>query len=112
MRNRTPTVFTRIPLEPLLLDTKQVDEEPSIFDSISETAKTAWLYMRLLPYFIKIIGGLVMKDWKTTLTAVVGGLAALINYYTGFVVPQGAIEFITMIAGFYFAADGKKVGND
>ena len=112
-QTQLPMQHSRISnLEPLPILSEQQESQSSIFDTIADTAKAAWLYMRLVPYFIKLIGGLVMRDWKTTSTAVLGGIAAIINYATGFVVPQGVIEFVTMILGFYFAADGKGQAND
>ena len=59
----------------------------------------------LFPHFLKTVWGLIMKDWKTTITGLLGGVAALINYFTGLIIPQEVIAFITMIAGLYFAGD-------
>jgi hypothetical protein len=103
------TVFSRLPLEPLQIPSTEEQEQNnfSIFEQLEHTAKTTWLYVRLVPYLFSIIKGLVMQNWKTTTTAVLGALAALLNYATGLVVPTEVIAFITMCIGFFFAGDGR-----
>lgn len=91
----------------LKLEQEQHKEEVGFFDSIQQTAKTAWLYIKLTPYFLQLLKGLVMKDWKTTATAVIGAIAQVINYFTGIEIPPDLITWTTILVGLFFAKDGK-----
>lgn len=86
---------------------QQHKEEVSWLDNIQATAERAWLYVKLTPYFLQLLKGLVMKDWKTTLTAVLGAVAQVVNYFTGFEVPPEVITWTTIMVGLFFAKDGK-----
>jgi hypothetical protein len=102
--NLTPFRSSRLPLEQITINENNDEYELEERDrpSIISTA------FRLVPLFIKLLKGLAMKDWKTTTTAVLGGVAAIVNWLTGVTVPTEVIAFITMIAGFYFSGDAKK----
>lgn len=49
-----------------------------------------------------------MKDWKTTVTGLVGAAALLINTWTGVAIPQDAIIAVALFAIGWFAKDGDK----
>ena len=49
-----------------------------------------------------------MKNWKTTVTALVGALAVLINSFTGVHIPQDAIIAVVMFAVGFFAKDAEQ----
>lgn len=109
-RDKTPsTTFTRLvePIEAPKLSFAD-PEKPTIFETLAHTAEMTWFYVRLMPYFTKTIGGLVMNDWKTTLTGVLGAVAYAINYFTGITVPQETILLATTVIGLWLAKDGKK----
>ena len=62
--------------------------------------------VRLVPHIYTIIKGLIMSNWKTTVTGVVGALALLLNSLTGVTIPQDAIIAIVLFAIGLFAKDG------
>ena len=66
------------------------------------------LYAALTPHLLSIIYGRVMKNWKTTLSGVVGALAVLVQSIFGVVIPQEAIIAITLFVVGLFAEDSKK----
>jgi hypothetical protein len=61
--------------------------------------------MKLVPKFYTITKGLIMNNWKTTITGVIGALAVLVNSLTGVVIPQDAIIAVTLFAISSFAKD-------
>lgn len=64
--------------------------------------------VRLVPHIYTITKGLIMSNWKTTVTGVVGALALLLNSLTGVSIPQDAIIAIVLFAIGLFAKDGNK----
>lgn len=60
-----------------------------------------------MPHIYGLTKGLIMKNWKTTVTALVGALAVLINSFTGVTIPQDAIIAIALFAVGFFAKDGE-----
>lgn len=100
----TRSFATRLELK---LEQQQPKEEVNWLDNIQATAERAWLYVKLAPYFFELLKGLVMKDWKTTLTAVLGAAAQVVNYFTGYEIPPEVITWTTIIVGLFFAKDGK-----
>jgi len=55
-----------------------------------------------------IIRGVVMRDWKTTVTGLVGAIAYGLNAMFGVVIPQEAIVTVVLFALGYFAGDSKE----
>lgn len=107
-REWTPTKSSRIPLEIPLPVAAPEPEKPSIFESLATTAETMWLYVRLVPYFTQVLKGLVMHDWKTTITGILGAIAYAVNYFTGVVIPPDVIVLATTVIGLYLAPDRSK----
>lgn len=62
--------------------------------------------VKLIPHIYTIIKGLIVSNWKTTVTGVVGALALLLNSLTGVTVPQDAIVAIVLFLIGLFAKDG------
>lgn len=61
----------------------------------------------LTPHVFTIISGRIMKNWKTTVTGIVGGLAVLAQALFGIVVPQEAVIAVTLFVVSLFAEDSK-----
>lgn len=49
-----------------------------------------------------------MKDYKTTITGIVGAVAYVVNHLFGVVIPSEAIIGVTVWALSYFAGDSKQ----
>lgn len=75
--------------------------------SIKLTATVAWA---TLPFVPKIIYGVVMRNWKTTLTGVVGGILAILGSF-GVVVPHEWVEPIVGIAVIVIGLFARDSGN-
>ena len=73
-----------------------------------EPRLTLWNQVRLIPYMFTIIRGVVMRDWKTTVTGLVGAIAYGLNAMFGVVIPQEAIVTVVLFALGYFAGDSKE----
>ena len=98
----------RIPIETIEAEPATIQEQRTIFESMAHTAETMWMYVRLVPHFTTIVRGAIMKDWKTTVTGLVGAAALLINTWTGVAIPQDAIIAVALFAIGWFAKDGDK----
>jgi hypothetical protein len=66
------------------------------------------LVIALTPHVFTIIKGRLMKNWKTTITGIVGALAVLAQSIFGIVVPQEAIIAVTLFVVSLFASDSSK----
>lgn len=64
--------------------------------------------VKLIPHIYTITKGLIMSNWKTTVTGVVGALALLLNSLTGVTIPQDAIIALVLFLIGLFAKDGDK----
>ena len=64
--------------------------------------------VRLVPHIYTIIKGLIVSNWKTTVTGIVGAIALLVNSLTGVTVPQDAIVALVLFLIGLFAKDGDK----
>ena len=69
---------------------------------------TLWQKVRLMPYVFQIFRGVVMKDAKTTITALVGAAAYVVNALFGVGIPQDAIIAVTVFVLGLLASDSKK----
>lgn len=68
---------------------------------------TTTLVALLSPHLITIGIGRIMKNWKTTITGIVGGLAVLAQSIFGVFVPQEAIVAVTLFVVSLFAKDSE-----
>lgn len=69
---------------------------------------TFWQKLRLTPYMFQFLKGVVMKDAKTTITAIVGAAAYVVNALFGIGIPQDAIIAVTVFVIGLLASDSKK----
>ncbi|HBB26312.1 MAG TPA: hypothetical protein DCZ59_08615 [Bacteroidetes bacterium] len=66
---------------------------------------TLWQKARLVPYIIHITWGVLMKNPKTTITGIVGGVAYIANALLGVVLPSEAIITVTVFLIGLFSKD-------
>lgn len=85
----------RLPVFPEQVQTVDNSEaKPSIFG--------------LIRYFYQIVKGLLMKDWKTTVSGIVAAVAYGVHAIFGFYVPEVVTNSVISLALFaigYFSAD-------
>lgn len=95
------------PVEPLPLPERQqtlYTQEKSVWAKIG-------LYGRLARYLFITITGIVMKNWKTTVGAIVAGIATALNAFGVINIPTEVQMYIVGIAVFIiglFAGDAQK----
>lgn len=81
--------------------------EPTALAKSWELLKLAGI---VLPYLFQLTAGLVMGNWKTTVTAVVAAVFAILSHY-GIVLPE-SLQFPIVALGLaivgMFAGDAKK----
>jgi DNA gyrase inhibitor GyrI len=68
---------------------------------------TFWEKVRLVPFLVQTIYGVIMKNPKTTITGIVGAAAYVINTFVGVVIPQEAIVAVTLFILGLFSQDGE-----
>lgn len=97
------------PVQPLPLPEQQTEA------TLNEKLSNYWRYMKAAtaatPHLVKSLWGLIMKDWKTTLTGIVGAVAALLGTLGIVDIPanvQVGIVSVTMFLIGWFAGDKKK----
>jgi hypothetical protein len=88
------TKFSRQPIEPM-----DVPAEP--------IELTLWQKARLVPYIIHITWGVLMKNPKTTITGLIGGIAYIVNALLGVVLPSEAIITVTVFLIGLFSKDAE-----
>lgn len=94
-------------VEPLPLPERQqtlYTQEKSVWAKIG-------LYGRLARYLFITITGIVMKNWKTTVGAIVAGIATALNAFGVINIPTEVQMYIVGVAVFIiglFAGDAKK----
>jgi len=66
---------------------------------------TLWNKVRLIPYISQFIYGVIMKNWKTTISGVVGGIAYLTNAIFGVIIPSEAIIAVSLFLVGLFSQD-------
>lgn len=93
-RDEHLTQFSRQPIEPIDLPIKPIK-------------LTLWQKARLVPYIIHIIWGVLMKNPKTTITGIVGGVAYIVNALLGVVLPSEAIITVTVFLIGLFSKDAE-----
>ena len=67
-------------------------------------------YAGLTPHLFQITKGLLMKSWKTTISALIGALAYVINAVFGLQIPSEAIIAVALFAVGFFAKDSDVTG--
>lgn len=88
---------------PKPIKTEPQDSKPNLVDKIVY----AWIMLRLVPHLFTILKGLLMKNWKTTVTGVVSAVALIVNSFTGYAIPQEAITAVAIFVIGFFAEDSK-----
>lgn len=87
------------------------DVEPTIGERLAKVWRTIKITARVTPYFVQIIIGSKMKNWKTTLGAIIGGLATILNVL-GVVDISAEVQMAVVTLGLFivglFAGDAKK----
>lgn len=82
------------------------------FERVQANAVEAWettnLIAALSPHLLTITVGRLMKNWKTTVTGIVGGIAVLAQALFGVVIPQEAVIAVTIFVVSLFAGDANK----
>lgn len=119
--------ITRAPLEPVQVERPQfaperirvpeelpvpVRTEPlTLGDHLRRLWLISKLTVRTTPHILKLIVGVKMKNWKTTLGAIIGGLATILNVLGIVDIPsdiQTAIIALGVFIVGLFASDAKK----
>lgn len=77
-------------------------------DVIADTLVVA----KMTPYILQTVLGLGMRNWKTTVTGVVGALAVLVNSLTGHQIPTEAIVAVVLFVVGFFAKDAGVSGTE
>ena len=87
------------------------DVEPTIGERLAKVWRTIKITARVTPYFVQLIIGSKMKNWKTTLGAIIGGLATILNVL-GVVDISAEVQMAIVTLGLFivglFAGDAQK----
>lgn len=83
--------------------------QPNWYDGIlvaaADVARITKLTLGAMPYLFSIIQGVVMANWKTTITAIIGAVAYIIKMVFGFDIPTEAITVTCMFLIGIFAKE-------
>ena len=66
-----------------------------------------WQKIRLMPFVVQSLYGVLMKNPKTTITGIVGGIAYIVNAFFGVMIPQEAIIVVTLFVLSRFSKDAE-----
>jgi uncharacterized membrane protein len=113
----TPKPFTvqRSPSSDVIRQAVKLPEapyfaEPNLVDELKYAARATMIALQLTPHLVKLIVGIIMKSWKTTLGAIIAGLAGILNALGIVTIPaevqMGILTTALFIIGL-FAQDGK-----
>lgn len=86
-------------------------QDLTTWERLRHYGKFGSMTIGLVPKLFNIIRGLTMKDYKTTITGVVGALALIVGTFTGLHIGpevQTAIVALTVAAIGWFASDSNK----
>ena len=84
--------------------------EPTLAESLVAAWQTTKIIAVITPHIVKLIIGLAMKSWKTTLGAIIAGTAGILNAVGIVVIPADVQVGVLTVAMFIiglFAADDK-----
>ena len=89
--------------------------QPKWYDPIliatADVARVTKITLGTMPYLFNIIQGAIVKNWKTTVAGIVGGLAFIINSIFGLQIPSDAILATTIFVIGLFAKDSDEQTN-
>ena len=89
--------------------------QPKWYDGIliatADVARVTKITLGAMPYLFNIIQGAIVKNWKTTVAGIVGGLAFIINSIFGLQIPSDAILATTIFVIGLFAKDSDEQTN-
>lgn len=113
IRREVLTPFDGRFAKPIEVDRTPIDEAWQL--TPYERVQLTWLQVKtttvlvakLSPHLITIGIGRIMKNWKTTITGIVGGLAVLAQSIFGVFVPQEAVVAVTLFVVSLFAKDSE-----
>lgn len=77
---------------------------------MDNAAYVAKLALGLTPSLFSIIRGSIMKNWKTTVSGIIGGVAFIVNSVFGLQLPTEAILVTTVFLIGLFAKDSDVTG--
>jgi hypothetical protein len=66
-----------------------------------------WQKIRLAPFVVQSLFGVLVKSPKTTITGIVGGVAYIVNAFFGVMIPQEAIIAVTLFVLGLFSQDAE-----
>ena len=93
----------RLPEEPYFA-------EPNLIEELKNAAKATMIALQLTPHLVKLIVGIIMKSWKTTIGAIIAGVAGILNALGIVTIPAdvqvGILSVALFIVGL-FASDEK-----
>lgn len=64
--------------------------------------------LAIVRYLYNIAKGLIMKDWKTTVTGVIGAAVILVNHFTGVQIPEAPLTAIVVAIIGWLSGDSQK----
>ena len=89
--------------------------QPKWYDGIliatADVARVTKITLGAMPYLFNIIQGAIVKNWKTTVAGIIGGLAFIINSIFGLQIPSDAILATTIFVIGLFAKDSDEQTN-
>ena len=89
--------------------------QPKWYDGIliatADVARVTKITLGTMPYLFNIIQGAIVKNWKTTVAGIIGGLAFIINSIFGLQIPSDAILATTIFVIGLFAKDSDEQTN-
>lgn len=98
-----------IPAQPLPLPVRE--EQKTFKEKIASAWRMVRITYNLTPYLVKLFVGAKMKNWKTTIGAIIGGLATILNVL-GIVEISADVQMAIVTLGLFivglFAGDAKK----
>lgn len=88
----------QVPLEPIVLDADLLRQAEVPYQEITTFEKIR-MSVELVPFYFLYLKGKLMKDWKTTLSGVVGAGAVILRMF-GVDIPQPVLDGIIAVALF------------
>lgn len=92
------TVPEQVPLKPITLDPDLLKQAEVPYQELDAYEKARML-VQLVPFIFLYLKGKLMKDWKTTLSGAIGGIAILLRVF-GVDIPQPVLDGVAAVALF------------